>query len=243
MIRVRKPKSVPMVLRNEGLRARKALCAKKNIGEEFAFDKEIYGHRSVKQVLVSAQHGKCCYCEAKVNHVAAGDVEHYRPKAAVQQSEGESLQKPGYYWLAYEWDNLLFACSICNSQHKKNLFPLRDPKKRARSHRADLSREEPLLIHPAEEDPRRVLRFRDEYAYPVKGNERGQVTLNVLKLNERDALVEDRRKQIAIIRRLEDLVRCGDADARAEAEALLSEMESDSAEYASMVRAARARRA
>ncbi len=46
--------------------------------------------------LLRAQHGKCCYCERKID-LRAGDVEHWRPKAAVQQAEDQPLESPGYY--------------------------------------------------------------------------------------------------------------------------------------------------
>ncbi|AUX44887.1 uncharacterized protein SOCE26_063570 [Sorangium cellulosum] len=74
------------------------------------------------------------------------------------------VERPGYYWLAYEWDNLLFSCGICNGTHKRNLFPLGNPEKRARSRRAKLSVEEPLLVHPAQEEPEQLVGYRDEYA-------------------------------------------------------------------------------
>ena len=61
------------------------------------------------------------------------------------------MEQPGYFWLAYVWENLFFACQLCNQTFKQNLFPLANPtKRRARSHMDDLSAEEPLLIHPAD---------------------------------------------------------------------------------------------
>jgi hypothetical protein len=48
------------------------------------------------------------------------------------------LEQPGYFWLAYVWANLFLACQLCNQSFKKNLFPLADPAKRARSHLHDL---------------------------------------------------------------------------------------------------------
>ena len=36
---------------------------------------------------------------------------------------------------------------------KKNLLPLADPVSRARSHLDDLTAEEPMLIHPSDEEP------------------------------------------------------------------------------------------
>nr|WP_239015299.1 AAA family ATPase [Archangium violaceum] len=78
--------------------------------------------------------GKCAFCESQLAHISYGDVEHFRPKAGWRQEEGGPLGRPGYYWLAYEWTNLFLACTLCNQQFKRNLFPLRTPSRRARSH-------------------------------------------------------------------------------------------------------------
>lgn len=53
---------------------------------------------------------KCAYCEAPTSTVAHGDVEHFRPKSL-------------YWWLAYRFDNYLFACQICNQIYKSDHFP------------------------------------------------------------------------------------------------------------------------
>ncbi|WP_433934534.1 hypothetical protein AB3662_08045 [Sorangium cellulosum] len=195
----------------------------------------------MKRALETAHHGKCCYCESKVKHVAPGDVEHYRPKAAVRQARTAPVERPGYYWLAYEWENLLFSCVLCNEKHKRNLFPLRDPRKRARSARAKLAAEAPLLVHPAQEDPAQIIGFRDEYAYSIEGNPRGEATIDeVLQLNERPPLLERRREHLAILRAMQVIAGQPDVDPaeRARARAWLDRSVADDAEYAAMTRAA-----
>jgi uncharacterized protein (TIGR02646 family) len=119
----------------------------------FEFDSSIYGAKSVKNALIRAQQGKCAFCESQVRHIAHGDVEHYRPKGGVRQSEADPLDQPGYFRLAYGWENLFFACQLCSQSFKKNLFPLVDPTRRARSHLDDLAAEQPMVIHPADEEP------------------------------------------------------------------------------------------
>jgi hypothetical protein len=64
--------------------------------------------------------------------------------------------------LAYVWENLFLACALCNQSFKKNLFPLADPTRRARSHLDDLAAEQPMLIHPADEEPNAFIGFREE---------------------------------------------------------------------------------
>src|SRR5262249_33142527 len=103
MIRVHRPPTVPLILATKGAAATAALCADYLAGtREFIFDRDIYGAAEVKEALKQAQHDKCCFCESKVSHISFGDVEHFRPKAAVRQIPGGSLRRPGYYWLAYE---------------------------------------------------------------------------------------------------------------------------------------------
>ena len=64
---------------------------------------------------------KCAYCE---RHCKA-EIEHYRPKAGIS----EDGTHPGYYWLCYEWSNLLPSCHECNaSGGKMNQFPVRGPR-------------------------------------------------------------------------------------------------------------------
>jgi hypothetical protein len=64
-----------------------------------------------KNQLRAESDGKCAYCEGKASHVAHGDVEHYRPKSK-------------YWWLAYCYDNYLYACQVCNQSYKGNEFPV-----------------------------------------------------------------------------------------------------------------------
>lgn len=72
--------------------------------------KSAYWKTSKNQLKKEAAN-KCAYCEANTSVVAHGDVEHFRPKSE-------------YWWLAYTYDNYLFACQICNQTHKSNNFPV-----------------------------------------------------------------------------------------------------------------------
>jgi len=130
--------------------------------------KSIYGHAKVKKALNDLQHGICCYCETRYNAVCPGDVEHFRPKQGWQQDRNDkTLHEPGYYWLAYKWENLLYACELCNRTYKHNYFPLEDPAKRFDPAVRDISAEKPLLINPYEEQhPEIHLKFEGVY---IKG--------------------------------------------------------------------------
>ena len=110
----------------------------------------------LKSYLFEIFDGKCAYCESKVLDVAAGDVEHYRPKKGV---DGMPTH-PGYYWLAYDLENLLPCCEKCNrAGAKMNLFPIPMEGDRAWRPEDDIEAEHPYLLNPYGHDPAEHLRF------------------------------------------------------------------------------------
>ena len=196
----------PDILANKGKAEQLALCDAYDQGKrEFDFKSSIYGHETVKNALIAMQHDKCCFCESKINHISYGDVEHYRPKGGYKQDDSEPLQPPGYYWLAYTWDNLLISCTLCNQQYKKNLFPLLFPDKRARNHHDDISEEQPLLINPSVVNPQEHIGFREEIPYAINDSVYGRTTICALRL-DRETLNEKRRTELANIDLLRQLI-------------------------------------
>ena len=113
----------------------------------------LWSEAKVKKFLYESQYGKCCYCERKRDKIEV-DVEHFRPKAGVEEAEDH----PGYWWLAYNWENLLIACKKCNQEYKKSKFPLLGSE-RAYGENSDLAKEEPILINPLEEDPEEFIEY------------------------------------------------------------------------------------
>lgn len=253
MIKITKPQAAPAILRTKGKTKRAAHCrsysqhqAEYQSGQRaFPFDAKIYAHADVKTALIEAQHGKCCFCEAKVG--ADGDVEHFRPKSASCQGLKQGLIRPGYYWLAYEWNNLLLSCSACNQRHKGNLFPLATPTSRARSHHDAVAQEDPLLLNPDMQDPEQYIAFRHEIPYPIKNNRCGKTTIEVLAL-DRENLNERRREHLARLMRLQEFVvlaaeRPADKELQKvadDARLLLDHDLRDNAEFAAMARSAKA---
>jgi uncharacterized protein (TIGR02646 family) len=238
MIRVLKPEQAPPILRQRGQRTTETnQRAFEDGARTFKFDNSLYGAKSVKDALIEAQRGKCAFCESKVRHVAYGDVEHYRPKGGVRQSDDDPLEQPGYFWLAYVWDNLFFVCQLCNQRFKKNLFPLADPSRRARSHRDDLAAEEPMLIHPGDDDPSALIGFRQEVAFAIDGGQRGQATVDILRLN-REELVERRWDRLRLLQASRDLLRLQPTRTKEtrRVRQLLEDATRSDTEYASMAR-------
>ena len=206
MIRIDRLGPSPKSLVTKGVEQTRTDCAAYDLSpaayrsgaQKFTIDDKIYGAKHVRDALSRAQHEKCCYCESKFLQSAYGTVEHYRPKGAVKQSSTHNAEYPGYYWLAYDWNNLLMSCPVCNTT-KGILFPLQDHAARARSHHDDITTEQPLFIHPVLEDPRQHIRF--EGPTPVPITEAGRETIERLNLR-RDRLEWDRQQRLAELQRL-----------------------------------------
>jgi hypothetical protein len=71
---------------------------------DFAADKNRrdYAHPDIQAALKSETHTKCAYCEARMEHVSYGNVEHMKPKQSFPE-------------LVCEWTNLTLACTVCNT--------------------------------------------------------------------------------------------------------------------------------
>jgi hypothetical protein len=71
VIRIKKPKRAPAILRKRGVKAarqfRKQHDADPDTHKGWSFDSGIYGAKSVKNALQKAQHDKCAFCESKVS--------------------------------------------------------------------------------------------------------------------------------------------------------------------------------
>jgi hypothetical protein len=247
MIRVVKPKTPPKILATKGKAKRRAHNASygRSAGDydsgakKFDFDSNIYGHKTVKELLIQAQHDKCFLCESKITHIAFGDVEHFRPKGGYRQSSSDRLITPGYYWLAYEWDNLLLACQLCNQLFKKNLFPLIDPGTRANPRTRSVKREQPLFINPSVDKPEVLISFRKEVPYPINDNPKGKATIEGLGL-KRQKLNERRLERYVELKLLYDIAfRIPSIEPESSmAKDLLDKAVQDSAEYSNMARSA-----
>ena len=167
-------------------------------------------------------HHKCAYCETPdAGHIE--DAEHFRPKGQVRTKSGivktfhvdgtTEITHPGYFWLAYRWENLLPSCNTCNRYGgKKDAFPvgkdhvavrlitdtnelgrLRHQERKSQNingvfylEPADLDQmEDRLLLHPYFDSPAKHVQFQaDGRAVPRAGSKQGQPSIDVYDLNE-----------------------------------------------------------
>ena len=130
------------------------------------------GYKVTTRVLHARQHSKCCYCE-QIQVPIHNDVEHYRPWSR-------------YWWLAWNWDNLLFACRACNQAGGKlDAFPLRPGSVALPPGSQPPGDEAPELLDPSVDDPRDHIRFEldPRGRWNIVGSSwRGTVTLHTLGL-------------------------------------------------------------
>ncbi len=213
--------------------------------------------KSYKGLFANAQYGKCGYCECGVIGPGRGDVEHFYPKgevwklpddpgnwgreapdlANVEGRKHETLCSMGYWWLAYEWENYLLACPVCNQAWKISFFPVEDeprvlPPK-------DGVKERPLLLNPfTGPDPAEHLSFGSlGEIEALRDSAYGRETIKICGL-DRPSLTtrrhEKAKKAHYLVRRI---LNARSDEAVDEAMADLYEMGNVGYDFAGMVRA------
>lgn len=85
------------------------------------FNKEI--DNQLKSHLHNEFHGKCGYCEIKIQSPQLGTIDRYRPNNGVRDKK--EYYQDLYWWLNFNWENLIYSCKECN-QYKGNYFPLKE---------------------------------------------------------------------------------------------------------------------
>ena len=192
--------------------------------------KTLWSAPEVKGFLYESQHRKCCYCERNRDKKDF-DVEHFRPKGNVKEAE---KTHPGYWWLAYDWENLLIACKTCN-QAKSTHFPLKDEKSRTYSEDTDIGKEEPILINPLKEDPELFIDYDlRESKLMVKAIgrcERGEKTVNKLTGINAEEVMLGRKGKLMEYELVRRLLRNGGNEFYPAAIELLRKYESPTSEF------------
>jgi uncharacterized protein (TIGR02646 family) len=157
-----------------------------------------YKTKDVKDALNDIYHGKCAFCEQKIEQ---SQVEHYRPKSI-------------YHWLVYSWDNLILACAKCNqgkginfdTKNARVTFNNNEHNVRSintSSTTYDLN-ELPLMVNPEVTDPLGHITFQkngliksdnERFAYTIDKCSIDRSYLNV----ERKKLLDDFHRDIQSI--------------------------------------------
>lgn len=165
-------------------------------------DKSYY-EQDVLDALTEVYGGKCGYCETSISS--------YDPKTI---KVGCYRPISHYFWLYYEWSNLMLICPRCQTRQKIRLgFPIENEKNRLKEPQDEISdwransksffNEKPLVINPEIDKPEDYLCVgMDGILYPKNGSLKGLNTIKIFDLN-RTFLVWDRKRVIDEIRVIE----------------------------------------
>lgn len=148
------------------------------------------------------QREKCAYCDRHYP-LASAPTEHFRPVLG------------GYWWLAWDWDNLLFACAACNGS-KGDRFELLPGSVHLQAGERPPGDERPVLLNPLEEDPLNVIAFvKEPDGWVPKGIDdegRGEAMITATGLRQHFHVHQDHVAGVTIdIRRVAALVDAADA--------------------------------
>ena len=97
----RKSLDAPKVLTEDGKRGAKELDKARlwradTDPKKKSFSFSVYKHAEVKAALEKLFHGKCAYCESFYSAQAPVDVEHFRPKGAVEGEADGGDERAGH---------------------------------------------------------------------------------------------------------------------------------------------------
>ena len=171
-----------------------------------------YNAPEVKDALNELYNNKCAYCEGIANSAKfKSRIDHFRPKNGIKEIENHK----GYFWLGYEWTNLLPTCETCNRE-KWNKFPLEKGKEDTRISDdlvkegfiknnefifenfkiENLEREKRLLLNPEIDQVEKYLYFLPtgeiKHLLTDKGEKLGKKSIEVYNLN-RKSLISERK--------------------------------------------------
>lgn len=168
---------------------------------DWPFSKEI--DKELKMSLHEVFHGKCGYCETKIESPEFGTVDRYRPNNGVRDKN--EFYQDLYWWLTFEWDNLIYSCKECN-QYKGNYFPIKG--KRILNEKDDLATEYRMLVNPYEDNP------SNHFSYDDSGNihaitEEGYQTIELLRLDRTDLLEKRKVERDRIVEIIEKIIQDG----------------------------------
>lgn len=141
---------------------------------EFSYDLKLIN------ILSSNTFEKCIYCEQKNDLM----IDHFRPSTLSKFLDSDDISE-GYWWLAYEVQNLMPTCKGCN-EHKRNFFPVAGKRAMSTIPYKDINKvEKRILLDPRFDEPERHIRFtEDGVANPLTN--KGQATIEILGLNRKE---------------------------------------------------------
>lgn len=148
--------------------------------EKFKADKnqDVWNKSFLRTALLDMSHGKCCYCETRINEGPAYmHIDHFKPKSIYPDE-------------VVNWDNLFPACGDCNSE-KTDHDTVKKP-----------------ILNPCEDDPRQFFYLSQAFYKSIDRNPGSiaNLTINVLDLNDLDKKCKVRYKVMAeLVKKLDEI--------------------------------------
>ena len=171
---------------------RKSLGSKTIKAQFIIYSGPVTDINSVKYKLKEIYKNKCAFCESSYDEMT---IDHYRPKDSIANASAL-----GYFWLCYEWSNLIFACGPCNEIYKRYKFPILgsyidhslksslELKQDSNRLLVELNKiEKPLILNPEEKNfsPQKYIKFdRDGKPSGIDKKGRGQTTIDECGLDK-----------------------------------------------------------
>ncbi len=156
-------------------------------------DNKAFAEVIEKLHAMAAGRRRCMYCEDS----QGTDIDHFRPKSRYPEE-------------AFSWPNYLLACSHCNSNEKREQFPVDD-----RGH--------PLLIDPADEgdEPMDHLAFSPRTGSLVPMSPKGRVSSEVFGLGRAPLVIGRRDQWVVLLAQIVRYAQLCQLDRRSEANDLI----------------------
>ncbi len=181
MISVRKnPNEIPPILQSD--QTQQAIETLLEIGKFVGYPRlDILMHEQVLGKLLEIHYNKCAFCEEGISiEESTAFLAHYRSPEL-------------YYWLVYEWTNLLPVCEECKL-YEDSQFPIMNKQKRVKTPPNDRNlwridsnihlAEAPLIINPELDIPEKYIAIdREGNLQPIKRNLRATSTITAYKIN------------------------------------------------------------
>lgn len=152
--------------------------------------------KALEPAVISLSNQKCAYCETPSEGKSFVGVDSFRPNSDALNLDG-TVSPNHYWWLMYDWENLVPACMNCN-RLKGRRFPIDGKRAEIGATGNALNAETPLLIDPFSDQPADDLIFSEDGLVAGK-SERGRISVEVYSLN-REVLVASRRDALAEFR-------------------------------------------
>ena len=165
--------------------------------------RELWKNKALQQDFRDFSYNKCWYTEVKLIGQDA-PIDHFRPKAKVDQFENYEYNRPlsqcGYHWLSNDPANYRLCCIYANRKTgdggKSCFFPLIDHSPLLTENGGEI--EEPLLLDPCKQEDVKLISFMGNSVVAASLNPLDNTRVEVSKkiYNLEDTYIKAERSKV-----------------------------------------------